>query len=127
MPCVVPSRESGTGSELNSMKIMEGRSGAVVPTLLLAMSLCLSGVAMAQQKQLSVEELEKYISEQKELLEEVRANRDETAEKAEQVRDALAEQEAHKALVEEELNTLCQEQEELKPGSYEECRSQHSN
>lgn len=109
------------------MNIMEGRSGAVASTLLLAMSLCLSGGAMAQQKQLSVEELEKYIAEQKEVLEEVRANRDETAEKAEKVREALAEQEARKALVEEELDTLCKEQEELQPGSYDECRSQHDS
>lgn len=109
------------------MKILEGRSGSVVSTLLLALSLCLCGAASAQQTQLSVDELEKYIAQQKEALEKVRANRDETAEKAEQVRAELAEQEARKALVEEELDTLCTEQEELKAGSYEECRSLHSN
>ncbi len=96
-------------------------------TLLLALSIGLSSAAMAQQQELSVEELEKYIAEQKELLEEVLANRDETADKVEQVREALAEQEARKALVEDELETLCQEQEELKPGSYDECRSQHTD
>ncbi len=109
------------------MKILERRSGSLVSAMLLALSLCLSGAAWAQPEELSVDELEKYIAEQKELLEEVLANRDATAEKAEQVRQALAEQEARKTLVEEELETLCQEQEELQAGSYEECRRQHGN
>lgn len=109
------------------MNNSESRFGAGWTTVLLLVTLSLSGTATAQQKQLSVEELEKYISEQKEVLEEVRANRDETEKKADEVREALAEQEARKALVEEELDTLCQEQEELKPGSYDECRTQHSS
>lgn len=108
------------------MNKIESRIGARWSTLLLALLLSLSGGVAAQQ-QLSVEELEKYIAEQKEVLEEVRANRDETKRKADEVREALAEQEARKALVEDELDTLCKEQEALKPGSYDACRIQQGS
>ena len=77
--------------------------------------------AQAQQKELSVEELEKYIEEQKAALSEVEANREETEAKARKVRDALAEQDARRARVQEELETLCKEQEEIKPGTYDDC------
>lgn len=99
----------------------------VVPGLLLGLCLCIPVVAAAQQKQLSVEELETYIAEQKIVLDEVLDNRDKTQKKVDKVKQALAEQEARKALVEEELETLCKEQEELKPGTYEECKSNSSS
>jgi predicted phage gp36 major capsid-like protein len=101
-----------------------GRS--VFPCLLLVLSLSIPVMAIAQQKQLSVEELEAYIAEQKVVLEEARANRDKTQQKVEKVREALDEQDARKLRVEEELETLCKEQEELNPGSYNNCKS-HSN
>ena len=79
-------------------------------------------VADAQQKSMTIQELEQYIQEQKVALEEVKANRDETEKKAQQVRAALAEQEARKALAEEELDMLCKVQEELIPGTYDDCK-----
>ena len=98
----------------------------VLASALLALSLSVSVMAAAQQKQMSVEELEAYIAEQKIVLEEAQANRDKTQKKVEQVKEALAEQDARKVLVEEELETLCKEQEELKPGTYKDCIS-HSD
>ncbi len=95
-------------------------------SILLALSLGVPVLAAAQQKQLSVEELEAYIAEQKTVLEEAQTNRDKTQKKADEVKEALAEQDARKALVVDELETLCKEQEELKPGTYEDCKS-HSD
>ena len=99
---------------------------SVLASVLLALSLSVPALATAQQKQLSVEELEAYIAEQKIVLQEAQANRDKTQKKVDKVKEALAEQDARKALVEEELESLCKEQEELKPGTYEDCKS-HSD
>ena len=98
----------------------------ILASVLLALSLGVPVWAAAQQKQLSVEELEAYIAEQKTVLEEAQANRDKTQKKVDEVKEALAEQDARKALVEDELETLCKEQEALKPGTYEDCKS-HSD
>lgn len=87
----------------------------------------LASVAGAQQKSMSAEELEQYILEQKAALEAVKSNRDETEKKSQEVRDALEEQEARRALVEEELDMLCKEQEELKAGTYDDCKASDSN
>ena len=92
-------------------------------SVLLALFLSVPVLAAAQQKQLSVEELEAYIAEQKIVLEEAQANRDKTQKKVDKVMEALVEQDARKARVEEELEALCKEQEELKPGTYEDCKS----
>jgi len=78
-------------------------------------------LAQAEQQEMSVEELEKYIEKQKAALAEVEANRDETESKAREVRDALAEQEARRERVREELEALCKEQDAIDPGSYEDC------
>jgi septal ring factor EnvC (AmiA/AmiB activator) len=88
----------------------------------LAMTLA-SSPASAQQ-QLSVEELEAYIAAQKAALDKVRANRKETEKKVQEIQEALTEQGARRARVEQELETLCKEQEELKPGTYDDCRAQ---
>lgn len=96
----------------------------LVSSLLLGLSLSVPVIASAQQQQLSVDELEAYIVEQKSVLEAAQANRDKTKDKVEQVKAALAEQDARKARVEEELETLCKQQEELKPGTYGDCKSQ---
>ncbi len=101
-------------------------SRTVLSSVLLVLSLSVPAMVAAQQKQMSVEELEAYIAEQKIVLEEAQANRDKTQKKVDKVKEALAEQDARKALVEEELETLCKEQEELKPGTYEDCMS-HSD
>lgn len=86
-----------------------------------------SGLVSAQQKSMTIEELEQYIEEQKAALEEVIINRNETEKKALEVREALEEQDARRQLVEEELDMLCTEQEALKPGTYEECKAGKDN
>ncbi|NND89675.1 MAG: hypothetical protein HKN42_02340 [Granulosicoccus sp.] len=105
------------------MKSAADRTGGYVGMLLLILCLGAPCMVLAQQKQLSMEELEQYIAQQKEALEAVRANRDETRQKAEAVSAALAEQEARKAQVEKDLETLCRQQDELRPGTYDECRN----
>ncbi|ASJ72467.1 hypothetical protein [Granulosicoccus antarcticus] len=95
--------------------------------VLLVLLLSTSAFASAQQKELSIDELEAYIAEQKVVLGEARANREKTQEKVDEVRDAISEQDARKALVEEELETLCSEQEALKPGTYEDCKAGSNN
>ena len=93
-----------------------------IVTLSALVLLLLTTVVGAQQKSMTIEELESYIQEQKATLEEAIANRDETEKQAREIRDALAEQEARKALAEKELDMLCKEQEELKPGTYDDCK-----
>lgn len=106
-------------------------SFAGLRTITLAVLLATGSVfpvaVQAQQKELSVEELEKYIEEQKAELAKVEANREETEAKAREVRDAIAEQDARKARVQEELNALCKEQEEITPGTYDECAAEAGN
>jgi len=72
---------------------------------------------------MTVEELERYIAEQKAQLEQVRENRDITAEEARRVREELARQEAERRVKAAELEALCREREALEPGSLEECLS----
>lgn len=108
------------------MKPISGKSLLGV----IAVSACLvwsPASVLAQQKELTVEELEKYIEQQKAELEEVLANREQTEAKAQAVRDALAEQEARQLSVEEELEKLCNEREVLEPGTYDECMAQSNN
>jgi len=102
---------------------MKFNSACIKPLII---SVCMSAaivseLAGAQQKSMTIEELEQYIQEQKAALEEVIINRDETEKKALEVREALEEQDARRQLVEEELDMLCTEQEALKPGTYDEC------
>jgi len=104
------------------MKFISGSANLVGTSLLISVVL-LASTAHAQQKSLTIEELEQYIQEQKATLEEVKANRDETEKKAQEVRDALEAQEARRVLLEEELDMLCTEQETLKPGTYDECKA----
>lgn len=99
----------------------------VFSSVLVMLSLSVPVVVNAQQKQLSVEELEAYIAEQKVVLEKAQANRDKTQKKVDEVKAALAEQDARKARVEKELEALCKEQEALEPGTYEDCKSHSDN
>jgi len=87
--------------------------------------LVLPTVALAQQN-MTVEELEQYIEEQKAALAQVEANRAETAKKAEEVNAALREQEARRSEIEAEFKALCEEQEKLKPDSFDECMAELS-
>lgn len=79
--------------------------------------------AFSQQKELTVEELEKYLEQQKAALEEVRLNREQTEAKALEVKQALAEQEARRVKLEQELEALCEEQEAINPGTYDDCKA----
>ena len=80
----------------------------------------LTGAAQAQDNEL-VEDLEKRVEEQRIALEEAIANREETAERAKGIQEALEESEQRRLEVEEELKALCEEHESLQAGSYEEC------
>ncbi len=102
-------------------------AGVLITALIVMTGTLLAPVALQAQTQLTVEELEKYIEEQKAALDAVKANRGETEKKAQEVNEALAEQEARQAMVEEELEALCKEQEELKPGSYDTCKLDAEN
>lgn len=108
------------------MKSNFGSTNLVLASAALTLTL-LTTVVGAQQKSLSIEELEQYIEEQKATLADAQANRDVTEKKAQEIRDALEEQEARRALVMEELDMLCKEQEELKPGTYDECNASSNN
>lgn|GEM_PF-3198688 len=72
-------------------------------------------------REMTVEELETFIAEQKAALEIVRENRDITAEKAREVKAALEAKEAEREAAEAELEALCEERESLEPGTFDEC------
>ncbi|MGK0228777.1 MAG: putative Holliday junction resolvase-like endonuclease [Gammaproteobacteria bacterium] len=85
------------------------------------------GTAAAQQKEMSVEELELYIQEQKAALEQAISNRDETSAKAHKVQEALAKQNARREQLEKEVDELCLELDVADPGSYDDCKAQFSS
>ena len=95
----------------------------VFTSVLFAMGMVCSAGIMAQgeQNDTSVEELEKLVEEQKLALEEAIANREATKERAAAVREALSESEERKQAVEQELKTLCEEQEAAQAGTFDDC------
>ena len=97
-----------------TLKFTSVAAGAGLALMLLA------GAVHAQDNSI-VEDLEKRVEEQRIALEEAIANREETAAKAKSVRDALDKSEERRLQVEEELKALCEEQESLKVGTYDEC------
>lgn len=106
------------------MNRMKARIREVLYSVAIVTSLAAPALSSAQQKELSVDELEQYIAEQKQALEEVRANREASEKKASEVQEALDEQEARRQRVEDEMKALCTEQEALKPDSFDECMQQ---
>ena len=80
----------------------------------------MAGAVHAQDND-AVEDLEKRVEEQRIALEEAIANREETVEKAKSIKESLEESEQRRLEVEEELRGLCEEQESLQEGSYDEC------
>ena len=82
---------------------------------------------VSAQQQLSVEELEKKVEEQRIALEEAIANREATAAQAEEIQAALDESEESRLAVEAKIETLCKEQEELNAGSFDECMKNAKN
>lgn len=95
-------------------------------TLLVCVTLNV-GTAVAQQKEMSVEELDQYIQEQKAALEKAISNRDETAAKTLEVQEALAEQDARREQLENEVDELCLELDAADPGTYDDCKAQFSS
>ena len=101
-------------------------AGVLACAAVLSGTLCAPRAALAQQddadpRSMTVEELERFIDEQKAALELVRENRDITAEKAREVREALADKEAERLATEAEFEELCRERDALEPGSFEAC------
>ena len=93
----------------------------VISTLFALGMLCANGATA--QSDMSLEELEKLVEQQKAALEEAIANREATKERAADVREKLSESEERKRAVEEELAQLCEEQEAAQPGTLEDCMS----
>ena len=103
------------------------RGAAALPLALVALLAAPLSPLLAQSagdpREMTVEELERHIEQQRAELEKVRRNRDITAEKAREVEAALTEQAEKRRAVEEEVDALCREREALEPGSYDECRA----
>ena len=76
-------------------------------------------------KELSLEELEAYIAEQKEELQSVIENREVTKSKADSIQEALEAAKAREAQVKSELSVLCGQREQLVQGSGVECREEN--
>ncbi|MFK7890808.1 MAG: hypothetical protein AB8B63_08335 [Granulosicoccus sp.] len=107
------------------MKLITIRLGGLVRKAALITAFCASlGAGMAQaQQNLNTEQIERQLQQLLSSLAEAEANRQATGAQAEQIRKVLVEHEKHKANVEAELEALCKEQEELKPGTYDNCIS----
>ncbi len=99
-----------------------GAQGILAVALVAIITSATTGPAYAQEN-LTVEQLKKQLDEQRIALEEVIANRESTAAKAEEIKQKLLESGEQQRSAEEELTELCEEQEELKAGSLEECLS----
>lgn len=109
------------------MKTLFLRLRPLLAAALLVCTACAPSAVMSQQKAMSVEELDQYIQEQKAALKEAISNRDETAAKAREVQEALAEQDARRELLEMEVEELCLEHEAVESGSYDDCKAQFSS
>lgn len=70
---------------------------------------------------MSLEELEKLVEQQRIALEEAIASRESTKARAAAVRARLSESEERKQAVEEELLQLCESQENVQPGTFDRC------
>jgi plasmid maintenance system antidote protein VapI len=92
---------------------------------LLSLSLAVTPVA-AQQKEMTVEELEKFIARKKAALEQVVENRELTEEKARKIQEALDKQDEQQKALEAEFETLCREQEQVKPDTFEQCMAEQN-
>jgi len=100
---------------------------ATLLTLLLAMLASTSSALFAQQKEMTLEELEQYIAEQRDALDLAKQNRDDTKARVEDAQNAIDEQELRHQDLLDEVDTLCREQEELQPGSFADCMAQFSS
>lgn len=80
----------------------------------------------AQQKEMTVDELEKFIARKKAALEQVVENRELTEDKARKIQEALEKQDEQQRTLEAEFETLCREQEQVKPDTFEQCMAEQN-
>lgn len=74
-------------------------------------------LAQTASTEMTIEELEQFIQQQQQALDEVKLQRDQHQEKRRQVAEALVEREAELEKIEAELEALCKEQKELDPNA----------
>lgn len=87
----------------------------------------MSSVAIADDTDPKVQELQAQLEEAKELLEKDKAAHDETAEKKRMIDEKLAAQKEREARIYDELKALCEEQDKLQPGSLDGCMARIDN
>ena len=102
-----------------------GRKSGIAAALITAMVM-LAGFASAQDGK-SVEELEKAIAQQRTALEEAIANREQIAAKVAEIQAELGESDERRTELEEQLKTLCEEQETLNDVSFQSCITDENN
>jgi len=88
-----------------------------------ALALTLLAGAVHAQDDVALEELEQQLEQQRIALEEAIANREQTAAKADELQMELDASEQLRLGIEERFKALCEEQEALKAGTYDECMS----
>ncbi len=96
------------------------RANTLAGVGVVALSLMLTSTVFAQGEP-TLEELEEQVAQQRIALEEAITNREATAAKVAEVNAELDKSKAEQEQINEELKTLCDEQESLKPGSYDNC------
>ena len=106
--------------------LLSSLRSALAVTLLVCVTLASLG-AVAQQTEMSVEQLEAYIQEQKDALEQAIFSRDQTEAKVREVQEAMAEQDARREQLQNEVDELCLEREAIDVGSYDDCKAQFGN
>ena len=102
-----------TISNFRRMKL----SKAILTALVMLVVSC----AVSAQDGQSAEELEKLLEEQRSALEEAIAQREATAAQVEEIKKELSQSEEVQQRIEEELKTLCEEQESLEAGKFDSC------
>ena len=106
--------------------LLSNLRSALAATLFVCVTLSSMGV-VAQQTEISVEQLEAYIQEQKDALEQAIFNRDQTEAKVREVQEAIAEQDARREQLQNEVDQLCLERDAVDAGSYDDCKAQFGN
>jgi chromosome segregation ATPase len=106
--------------------ILSSVRSVLAATIFVCVTLSSMG-AVAQQTEMSVEQLEAYIKKRKDALEAAISNRDQTNAKVREVQEAMAEQDARREQLQNEVDELCLERDAMEPGSYDDCKAQFGN
>ena len=77
--------------------------------------------AVQAQQSMTVEQLEAFIQEKREKLQMAIEERDATVERQQAMNEKLEEQVVRQQQIEQELRNLCNEREEVQPGSLTQC------